>query len=313
MTLKRKEIKVFAPATVANLACGFDVLGMSIEHPGDVVVIRESEIDGLRLVKISGDSGRLPLNIEENTATVAISSLLLELGKKVNWEVEIHKQMPLGSGMGSSAASAAAGVWAAAQMLGLDYLPKDLLKHAMEGERKACGSAHADNVAPALIGGVVLVRSYEPLEVLELPVPDDLHYVLVHPEVEVPTAIARAIMPKQIPVSSAIAQWGNLAAFVSALYQNDYELMRRSVVDFIAEPIRADFIPEFTKVKSEAYRCGALACSISGSGPSVFALVKGPEKLASIADSMQKVFTQNQVQSQAYFGKVSKEGARVIE
>lgn len=312
MSLNKRSVQVFAPATIANLGCGFDVLGMSLEAPGDLVVITECENAGISLTKITGDNGKLPTNPSENTATVAIQSLLNALDVSVSWEVEIHKQMPLGSGMGSSAASAAAGVWAAVNMLGLGGQPKDFLKYAMEGERIACGAAHADNVGPSLMGGIVLIRSYDPLEVLSLPVPDNLYYVLVHPEVEVPTIEARAIMRRQLSVSTAIAQWGNLGAFISALYESDYGLIGRSVVDYVAEPVRGDLIPNFAEVKKAVFSKGALACSISGSGPSVFALAEGSQNLEAIANAMREIFHLNKIESQAYWGKAGQQGARVI-
>jgi homoserine kinase len=307
----KKEIRVFAPATVANVACGFDILGFAIEQPGDEVFVRLTDTPGVNILKITGDQGRLPLTVEKNTVSVSILALLKYLNSTQGFEIELTKRMPLGSGLGSSAASAVAGVFAANLLLGNPLTKKELLPFATEGERVACGSAHADNVAPALLGGFVLIRSYQPLDVIQISTPD-LFCTVLHPQIEIRTEDARKILKKQILFKDAITQWGNIAGLIAGLMKSDYDLIRRSLQDVIIEPVRSILIPGFHEIKQAALESGALGCSISGSGPSVFALSSTLEIAAEAGTAMQAIVTDLEIASEIYISKINSIGPRII-
>lgn len=306
-----KKIKVFAPATVANLACGFDIMGLAVNEPGDEVTMQLNDSGKLTIRKISGDGGRLSLDPRKNTVTVSTLNMLKHLGKTVGAEISLHKKMPLGSGLGSSAASSVAGVFAMNELLGRPFSRKELVPFAMEGERIACGSAHADNVAPCMMGGIVLVRSYDPLEIISLPVPKSLYIVVVHPHVEVLTRDSRAVLPKKIDLKTGIKQWANTAALVAGLYSSDYALIGRSVQDHIAEPARAKLLPYFLELKEVVMNNGALACSISGSGPSVFAFCDNEKTAKSIASRMKKFYSEKKIVSESFVSLVNTKGVQV--
>jgi homoserine kinase len=308
----KKKITVFAPATVANLGCGFDAMGLAIDAPGDELTLEINTLKSLRIRKISGDQKKLSYDPLKNTASVAIQSLLETLEINQGFDIYLKKKMPLGSGLGSSAASAAAGAYAVNELLGRPFSKMELVRFAMAGEKIASGAAHADNAAPSLLGGIVLIRSYEPLEIISLPVPDKLLIVVVHPDVEVLTKNARAVLPKNIPMKDGIAQWSNTAALVAGLYSKDYELIGRAITDHVAEPYRAGLIPCFSEVKLAALSHGALGCSISGSGPSVFALCKGQKTAESIAKAMQKEFSKKKIKSVSYISGVNRKGVKSI-
>ncbi len=312
MKNKGKKIKVFAPATVANLACGFDVMGLAINEPGDEVSIELNDSGELRIIKITGDEGKLTLDSKKNTVTVSILNMMKQMGKKLGADISLRKKMPLGSGLGSSAASSVAGVFAMNELLGRPFSRTELIPFAMEGERIACGSAHADNVAPCMLGGIVLIRSYDPLEIISLPVPKDLYLAVVHPHIEVMTRDARAVLPKKIDLKTGIKQWANTAALVAGLYSSDYKLIGRSVVDHVAEPARAALLPHFLELKEVVMGSGALACSISGSGPSVFALCKSEKNAVLVSSAMKKFYKKYKIGSETFVSKVNTKGVRVI-
>lgn len=309
----KNEVRVFAPATVANIACGFDIMGFAIDEPGDEVVIRISGKSGVKITQISGDQGRLPLDAALNTAGKPLLSMVEKLGITCGIEVEIHKKMPLGSGLGSSAASAVAAAFALDRLLELDLTKKELLNFAIEGEQLASGSVHADNVAPCLYGGFVLIRSYEPLDIIKLDVPDELFCSVIHPQIEISTRESREILPSEISLSKAIRQWGNTAALVAGLLKSDYELIGRSLEDVVIEPVRSQLIPGFSDIKRAALESGALGCSISGSGPSVFALSKGAETAEKAGLAMQRSLLKHQLRSELYVSKINLNGPRIIE
>jgi homoserine kinase len=307
-----ESIKVFASATVANVACGFDVLGFAVGQPGDEVILKKNKTGKLRIVSISGDEGRLPLEIGKNTVSVVIRNILEHLRVAPGFDIELNKKMPLGSGLGSSAASAVAGAFAINEILGRPLLPVELLPFAMEGERVACGSAHADNVAPSLLGGFVLIRSYDPLHVVKLPNPPELHATVIHPQIEIRTMDARGILRKEIRLKDAVRQWGNVGGFVAGLYSSDYELLGHSMVDYIVEPIRSVLIPGYDHVKSQAMSAGALGCGISGSGPSLFALSKGKETAVQVGKVMSKVFEDMMIESEVYISGINQNGPQIL-
>jgi homoserine kinase len=308
------SIQVFAPATVSNVACGFDIFGFAVTKPGDEVHLKLAKPSGIRITNITGDGGKLPREVERNTAGVVVQQFLKKINQtEVGVEIEIHKQMPLGSGMGSSAASAVAALVGINELFGRPLDKRALLPFAMEGERLACGSAHADNVAPSLFGGFVLIRSYEPLDVIELQTPPNLWCVLVHPDIEVRTEDARAILKKMIPLPSAIRQWGNAAALVAGLLQSDYALIGRALEDVIIEPVRKVLIPGFDDVKAAALAQGALGCSLSGSGPSMFALATSSQTAHAVGEAMKQTF-QNTVgfSSDVFVSQINPEGPKIL-
>jgi len=310
---KKKEVRVFAPATVANVACGYDVLGFAINEPGDEVVARTSSTPGLKITKITGDNGKLPTDPEKNTAGVAALDFLKHLGlQDMGIEMEIHKKMPFGSGLGSSAASAVAGVFAVNQLLGQPLSKKQLLPFAMTGEASADGAYHADNVGPCLLGGIVFIRSNEELDIAKIPVPKNLWAAVVHPDIEILTKVARDILPKEILLENATQQIGNLGGLICGLIQEDYGLISRSIHDVIAEPRRQKLIPEFYRAKRAAEASGALGFSISGAGPSVFALCQGEECAKKVGAAIVDVFTGINLENQLYVSPINLDGVREL-
>lgn len=312
-TERRKEVRVFAPATVANVACGYDVLGFAIDAPGDEVVARTSEEPGLRIAQITGDDGKLPLEAEKNTAGVAALDLLKHLGMlDLGIELEIHKKMPFGSGLGSSAASAVAGAFAVNKLIGEPLTKKQLLPFAMTGEASADGAWHADNVGPCLLGGIVFIRDNQELDIAQLPVPKNLWVAVVHPDIEILTKVARGILPAEVPLANVTQQIGNLGGLICGLIQEDYGMISRSVHDVIAEPRRQKLIPEFYQAKRAAMGAGALGFSISGAGPSVFGLCEGEETAKQVGQAITKVFSGVELPNQLYISKINQTGVRII-
>ncbi|HEX8548822.1 MAG TPA: homoserine kinase [Cytophagaceae bacterium] len=308
----KESIKVFAPATVANVACGFDILGFAVESPGDEVVLKLKDKSGVTIADITGDEGRLSRDAEKNTVGVSINRYLEHIQSGQGIEISLNKKMPLGSGLGSSAASAVAGVFAVNELLGMPMKQEELLPFAMEGERLACGSAHADNVAPSLLGGFVLIRSYDPLDVIKIPTPANLYCTIIHPHIEVQTKDARDILRKHIPMKDAITQWGNVAGLIAGLMQSDYGLIGRSMQDVIVEPIRAILIPGFNEVKRNALEAGAIGCGISGSGPSIFALSTDYDTAINVGKNMEKAFNAINIGNEVYVSKINNSGPVVL-
>lgn len=307
------EIKVFAPATVANVVCGFDVLGFAVNEPGDEVVMRITDQPGITISKITGDNGRLPLNPAKNTVSVSVQHYLQSIGRTdLGLDIELHKKMPIGSGLGSSSASTVAGLFAAKTLLGDEREAAQLLPFAMKGEEMACGHGHADNVAPALLGGFVLIRSYEPLDVIRLPHPAGLYCAIVFPEVDVPTREARQIIRNKIAMKDAVTQWGNVAGLVSGLFMQDIDLIGRSMQDILVEPVRSILIPDFYRLRELAMQAGAVGFGISGSGPSVFAFARNEATARQITERLQEHLSGLKIGSQAYVSTINDAGPRVI-
>jgi homoserine kinase len=305
------EIKIFCPATIANVSCGFDVLGLALDTVGDEMTIRKVEKKGVRITKIIGQD--LPLETHKNVAGVAALALLAETDTLFGFEIEIDKRIKPGSGIGSSAASAAGAVWALNELLGKPFNTTDLVRFAMEGERLATGVAHADNVAPALFGGFTLVRSYQPLDVIRIHTPDALFATVIHPQIEVKTSDAREILKTTVSLKDAIKQWGNVGGLISGLYTEDYDLIGRSLEDHIIEPIRSILIPAFDAVKQQSIKAGALGCGISGSGPSIFALSKGKETALKVAEAMKNAYDKVGIDYDIHVSKVNKEGIKIVD
>lgn len=304
------EIKIFCPATIANLSCGFDVLGLCLATAGDEMIIRKSEIKGVRITKIEG--ANLPMETENNVAGVAALAMLEEVETEFGFEIEIYKHIKAGSGIGSSAASSAGAVFGINELLGQPFTRKELVKFAMQGEKLASGNAHADNVAPALLGGFTLVRCSNPLDIIKIESPSELYATVVHPQIELKTSDARSVLKQTVSLKSAITQWGNVGGLVAGLYTQDYELIGRSLHDEIIEPIRSMLIPGFDLIKQTAYENGALGSGISGSGPSIFALSKGKESADKIAKAMSAIYEEMNLPYEIHVSKVNDEGMKII-
>ncbi|WP_207536477.1 homoserine kinase [Desertivirga arenae] len=310
----RESIKVFAPATVANVVCGFDVLGLAVNAPGDEVIMRRKAEPGVVITKITGDDGRLPLDPAKNTASACVQMFLQHIDRTdIGVEIELHKKMPIGSGLGSSSASTVAGLFAINSLLDFPLKQEDLLPFALRGEELACGFGHADNVAPALLGGFILVRSYSPLDVIKLPYPEELHTAIVFPEVDVPTRDARQMIRSKVLLKDAVTQWGNVAGLVSGLFMKDMDLIGRSMVDVLVEPVRSILIPDFHKMREIAMGLGALSFGISGSGPSVFSFTKDQETAEKITAAIQKHLSTLSIGSQGYVSKVNANGPIILD
>lgn len=308
------EIKVFAPATVANVACGFDILGFALHHIGDTITVKKTKKKGLFIENGRGCEG-LPTDPKQNVAGIAAKSMLdfLNLDLDHGFSLHISKNVKAGSGLGSSASSSAATVFAINEMLDRPFIKKDLVQFAMEGERAVSGNAHADNVAPSLLGGFTLIRSYNPLDIVQLDFPEMLYATVVHPQIEVKTADSKKILKKQVELKDAITQWGNVAGLVAGLSKGDYYLISRSLEDVIAEPSRSMLIPLFKEAKQAAMDEGALGGSISGSGPSIFALSFSRKIAESIAIAFNNVYASNGILANVYISQVNKEGTVVVK
>ena len=305
-----EEIKVFCPATIANLSCGFDVLGVALDAVGDEMIVRKTEEKGIRITKITGQD--LPLATEKNVAGVAGLTLLDKAEYTGGFEIEIYKKIKPGSGIGSSAASSAGAVWAMNTLLGNPFSASELVEFAMEGERLASDVAHADNVAPALFGGFTLVRGYNPLDVVPLPTPKELYATVIHPQIEIKTSDSRKILKTNITLQKGIQQWGNLGGFIAGLFKSDYELISRSLEDHVVEPIRSILIPGFDDIKTKSLKAGALGCGISGSGPSIFALSKGEDTARKVAQAMEKVYEAIDVEFDVHVSPINAVGVKQV-
>ncbi|MEZ4855839.1 MAG: homoserine kinase [Gelidibacter sp.] len=305
----KNEIKIFSPATVANVTCGFDVLGFCLDNIGDEMVIRKTDKKGIYISKIEGFN--LPFETEKNVAGVSALALIANAQPNCGFEIEIYKHIKPGSGIGSSSASASGSVFAINELLGRPYNKTQLSYFAMKGEALASGSEHADNIAPGIFGGFTLVKSVNPLEILEIPTPNDLYATIIHPQIEIKTSEARAILPKNIPLKDAITQWANVGSLIHGLHTNNYQLISKSLNDAIVEPYRSKLIPHFSKVKLAAIQSGALGCGISGSGPSIFALSKGIETAKEVEKAMKKVYNDTEIEFYTFVSKINTKGIKI--
>ncbi len=310
------RVRAFAPATVSNLGPGFDVLGLALTEPGDTVEGELRDEPGVEIVEVSGATVPLSLDPTDNVAGIAAASVLERsagLGPTRGIRLRVRKGIPIASGLGGSAASSVAGAVVANELLGRPFSPHQLVESALAGEQRAARSAHGDNILPCLLGGIVLLRSLAPLDVVCLPVPAALHLAVVHPHCLVSTAEARALLDgRQYPLASSIGNVANIAAFVAALYRDDLRLLGRSIVDHLVEPVRASLIPGFARVKRSAVAAGALACSISGSGPTMFAVADSRPCAEAAARAMREAFADAAgLESDVFVGQVNSAGTRV--
>ncbi|PCJ93268.1 MAG: homoserine kinase [Flavobacteriaceae bacterium] len=305
-----EEIRVFCPATIANISCGFDVLGVALDAVGDEMVVRKTKTPGIKITKIIGQN--LPLETKKNVAGVAALALLDKSDYTGGFEIEIYKNIKPGSGIGSSAASSTGAVWAINELLGKPFSNLELVQFSMEGERLASGTAHADNVAPALYGGFTLVRSYEPLDIVKINTPKELYATVIHPQIEIKTADSRKILKTNITLQNGIKQWGNVGGLIAGLFTEDYDLIGRSLEDHIVEPIRSILIPGFNEIKTNSIEAGALGCGISGSGPSIFALSKGEATALKVAQAMKNTYQKIGIDYDVHTSKINPIGIKKI-
>lgn len=307
---KLNKIQVFAPASVANVGPGYDTFGFAIEKLGDIITLEKRDDHKLNILKSEG--AVLPTDPKDNVATVAIQALLDNLDSKQGFDVHIKKLFKPGSGLGSSASSASGAVYAANKLLGEPFADEELLEFALEGEALASKSYHADNVAPSLLGGFQVVRSYEPLELFRIPTPEALRVLIIFPDVEVKTAEAKGLVPKELSVKDAREQWGNVGALIHAMHAEDYKLMSHAITDRIAEPVRKKLIPHYGQVKQTAMQFGAVGFNISGSGPSMFALFKSSESAKACMTEVEKIYHKANLPVMLNLSKINPRGCEVI-
>jgi homoserine kinase len=304
-------LKIFAPATVANVSCGFDSLGFAVDAIGDEMTFTKTTAKGVKITNITG--ANLTYNVDENAASAVVKKILNEANADFGIELTIHKGFSPGSGLGSSAASAAGAAFGANQLLGNIYSDLELTKFAMFGEEVACGTPIADNVSAAIYGGFVLVRSYSPLEIIKLPVPSELRVVAIHPQIEVKTKDARDVLPTEIAFKDAVTQWANVGGLISGLYTDNYNLISNSLVDIIVEPARKNLIPFFDDVKNSAIKAGALGAGISGSGPTIFALCKGDEIAKKVFNTIEESYRDKGIDFEMFISEVNPKGIKILE
>ena len=281
-------VRLFSPATISNLSCGFDVLGLCLETIGDYMEIIKSKKKGIYITSIMGE--KIPYDVKKNVAGVASEALIDSLKPDFGFEIKIDKKIKPGSGIGSSAASSVGAVVGINHLLGNPFKLKELIPYALEGEKLACGSKHADNVAPAILGGITLVRSTKPIDIIKLPIPKNLKAVIIHPKIEIKTADARKVLDKSIPLDKASQYWANLGAFVSSLYENNYGLMKKSI----------------------ANDNDSIGCGISGSGPSVFSLANGLKTAKIINNSFKKIYEETGIPFKTYVSDINKSGVKIL-
>ena len=304
-------IKAFAPATVSNVNCGFDVLGFAIDKPGDEVWISKNNSGRIIITKITGP-GNLSKDLDKNVVGIVIRSMAKKLNYLGGLEIELHKGFNIGSGLGSSAASSAAAAIAMNALFNNPFTKTQLVEFALEGELYASGSIHADNVAPSIFGGMVLIRSYTPLDIITINLKAALFCTVIHPQIELSTSMARNIIKKDIALSKAIKQWGNLAGLMIGLLEADYDLISRSLVDHIIEPERSILIPLYSVAKKAAMDSGALGAGISGSGPSIFALSKSMKDAEKIETALTSVYINSGIETKTYVSAISERGGYIL-
>ena len=307
------SISATAPPTIANLAVGFDLLGLAVRGQGDIVTLAEGERSGVHISRIEGDEGRLSQSAKENTASAGIIAMLQDLGKSLSISVSLEKKMPLGSGMGSSASSAAAGVMAANEFLGRPFEKKDLVKYALIGEAVASGAVHGDNVVPSLLGGLVLMRENQPADVIRIPFIDELAILLIHPHVEVMTAQSRGRLRPEVTMQEHISQSADLASFIHAMHNGDKALLKRCMNDHIIAPQRKKDIPLFDSIDRTAKAEGAINYSISGSGPSSFCFFDDVDSAEKAASTIERIFAAEAIGCDITVTGVDLDGAKIVQ
>lgn len=312
MTAQHKGVKVFAPASVSNMGSGFDIIGFPLEKIGDSVTVYRNGSSDIRIAEITGYEG-IPKDPDKNVATYAVRKLLDDFGSTEGFDVKIEKTVIPGSGLGSSASSSAAAVVAVNELLENPYTRRELIDFAMEGEALVSGGKHADNVAPAILGGIILVRSYNPLDIIQIPPPEDLWTVVLHPQIEIKTHLSRSLLMDRIDLKDAVRQWGNVGGLIAGFYTSNYDLIGDSMEDLVAEPYRAELIPGYREMKQIALSNGAKGYTISGSGPSFFAVCDSRNAAVAVEQAMREAYQQYKIEFLTYISRVNKEGAVILD
>ncbi|NND61698.1 MAG: homoserine kinase [Flavobacteriaceae bacterium] len=305
------RLKILSPATVANVACGFDAMAFALDGLGDEMIFQKNESGEVTISKIAGAD--LPLEPHLNVAGAVAQKMLKDLGSDIGIDIQIFKNYKPGSGLGSSAASSAGAAFGVNEITGRPFSKTELMNYAMYGEELACGAPIADNVAAVLYGGFVLIRDYTPLDIVSIPTPKNLFVAIIHPQIEVKTEEAREVLPKSINLDIAISQWANVGGLISGLYSSNYSLIGRSLVDLVTEPHRKKFIPHFDEIKQTAIANGALGAGISGSGPSVFALCEGQNNAQNVANALNELYKTKEIDYKIYTSGISSRGVRILD
>ena len=305
-----KEVKIFTPATVANIGCGYDILGFCLDSVGDDMIIRKVNKKGIFITQIDGFE--LPYEVEKNVAGVSALALYNTLNLDFGFEIEISKKIKPGSGIGSSAASAVGSVFGINHLIGNPYSKNELIKFALKGEAIASGEEHADNIAPAIMGGFTLVRSTNPVDIISLPFPENLYVTILHPQIEIKTSDSRSLVPSKISLTDVILQLSSVGSFIHALHTTNYDLLGKSIKDLIAEPKRMKLIPYYENLKDITIKSGSLGTSISGSGPSIFSLTKGVDTANEIQNQLKVFMDKTNISFTTYVSKINSIGVKVI-
>ncbi|WP_228851387.1 homoserine kinase [Aegicerativicinus sediminis] len=305
------NLKIFSPATVANVSCGFDVLGFCLDGIGDIMIFEKTSEPGIKIEHI--DEYGLSTDNSMNVAGITANAMLDHLRLDHGYRIIIDKKIKPGSGIGSSAASASGTAFAINHMLGNPFNKNEITKFAMKGEAFASGAEHADNLAPGIFGGFTLVKSIDPLTILELPTPKELFATIIHPQIEIKTSESRGLLPKEVPLKNAIKQWAELGSLVHALHTSNYDLIKKSLTDVIIEPYRSPLIPYFNDLKRACLDVGGLGCGISGSGPSVFALSRGEDTATTVAEAFKAVYKDAGIGYDVYISPINTHGIKILD
>ena len=305
------SISLKAPATIANLSCGFDILGLCIQNPYDEITITKNITSNVVINIQSSPFSNIPSNPKENTGGIPAELIMNDYSLDFGFNINIKKGIPLCGGLGSSAATAAGVVYGINELLNRRLSLNEMIKYALEGEKLSSDSPHADNIGPCLMGGLVLIRDTETLDLINISV-DNFHIAIIHPDISIDTKSARRMLPESIKLNSAIKQWGNIAGLTYGFSSSNNNLIRKSMKDYIVEPVRSKLIPEFDNIKNEALSNGALGCSISGSGPSIFALCENKDKAKNVIESMEKILSKESIEYHSYITRVNNQGIEVL-
>lgn len=305
------KIKIFAPATIANVGPGYDIFGLALEHIGDTIEMSWREDEEIHIDPLEGFP-EIPVAASENIAGIVVQEMLKKQTIQRGLNIRIHKNVMPGSGLGSSGSSAAGAAFALNELLGKPFSSTELIQFAMLGEKATSGKAHADNVAASLLGGFTIIKGYEPLQIFNIPFPLNLHIAVVHPQIEVKTSDSKKVLRKELGLDAVIQQCGNIAGLVAGLMGNDFKLIGASMNDLIAEPIRSFLIPGYHKAKQLVLENGAIGCSISGSGPSIFAFTEGKLKAEEIAKLLSGFYDQLEIENKVYCSAINEKGCEVI-
>ena len=309
----KDSIKVFSPASIGNIGCGFDVLGLCLDNLGDEIELTKSDNNRVKIIEITGDNNLLTKDPKFNSVSIAINSFLNDENIQIGIDIILRKKMPIKSGLGSSAASAVGGIYGISRLLNLKRKRSELIKHAMYSEKITSGSDFPDNVSAAMLGGIILARKKTPLDFIEISYPKDLYIVLIYQKIHLDTKTSRSVLPRNISLSLATKQWGNVGGLVLGFERGDYDLIYRSIEDFVAEPIRSKLIPNFISIKKRLQHCPNNAFGISGAGPTCFVLCQGKNDAMIIKNELSDLSKKNNFDFVMSLSQVNNKGVKIIK